>query len=308
MRPWSAVWFLAGELVVAAASGRARQELVKGLLLGQERNEREAERWSRHLGLDPAREHFVVALEVPPAQSDVALSRIERYLARNAPGAVATSHSDAVVAIVPRCADSTPPAEQGRKLAQACLAGEGRALVTAAGIGNPCTTTAEIGRSYAEARRALDAARRQGQGGGIAVFAELGIHRLLMQVPDVADLRTFANEVLGCLVEEGRASGIDYLATLSAYFAANSSSARAARGMYLHPNTVSYRIRRAQKFTGLSFSLHRDRLMAEVAVEILLGLDPPSAEVSMLDVRSQGSASTCMLRVSICDPESIATF
>jgi hypothetical protein len=48
-----------------------------------------------------------------------------------------------------------------------------------------------------------------------------------MQVPNAADLRAFAGEVLGCLVEEGRASEIDYLATLSAYFAANSSSARA---------------------------------------------------------------------------------
>jgi DNA-binding PucR family transcriptional regulator len=50
--------------------------------------------------------------------------------------------------------------------------------------------------------------------------------------------------------------------------------------MHLHPNTVSYRIRRAQEFTGLSFSLYRDRLMAEVAVEILLGLDGEACRAS----------------------------
>jgi DNA-binding PucR family transcriptional regulator len=35
---------------------------------------------------------------------------------------------------------------------------------------------------------------------------------------------------------------------------------------------VSYRIRRIEEITGLSFGLHRDRLMAEVAVEILAAL------------------------------------
>jgi DNA-binding PucR family transcriptional regulator len=36
---------------------------------------------------------------------------------------------------------------------------------------------------------------------------------------------------------------------------------------------VSYRIRRIEELTGLALSIHRDRLMAEVAVEILEGLE-----------------------------------
>lgn len=267
---------LGRDLVVAAAAGRARRELVEALLLSHDRGDPEVERWARHLGLDPARGHFVMSFEIPLAQPGDTPSRIEPVLTKNAPGAFVASRPNEVVAIVPVPADGAP-AEQAGKLARACLACEGPDLpLTCVGIGNPYSSVAEIGRSYAEARRALIAGRRMGQAGTISVFAELGIHRLLMQVPEVGDLRSFADEVLGPLAEEQRASGIDYVATLSAYFGENGSPARAAQRLHVHPNTVGYRIRRAEELTGLSFSLHRDRLVAEVAVEILQGLEGTS--------------------------------
>jgi DNA-binding PucR family transcriptional regulator len=148
--------------------------------------------------------------------------------------------------------------------------------VTAVGIGNLSSAAADIARSYAEARHALAAGRRSGQPGAICAFADLGIHRLLLRVPDVSDLRSFADEVLGGLAQESRSAGIDYLATLSAYFRENGSPARAGHRLHVHPNTVSYRIRRVEEVTGLSLSIHRDRLMAEVAVEILAGQEVAS--------------------------------
>jgi len=37
----------------------------------------------------------------------------------------------------------------------------------------------------------------------------------------------------------------------------------------VHPNTVAYRIRRIQEITGLQLDHYRDRLMAQVALEII---------------------------------------
>jgi len=37
----------------------------------------------------------------------------------------------------------------------------------------------------------------------------------------------------------------------------------------VHPNTVSYRIHRVEQITGLDLGSYRDRLMAQVALEIL---------------------------------------
>ena len=273
---------LGRDLVVAAAAGRARQELVEGLLLHRDRRDPEVERWARHLGLDPTREHCVVTFEVPLNRPGAGPSPVELLVARNAPGAILASRADEVVAILPVAGHGHAPAEQARALARACLAD------AASGPGSPgpvsatpVSAAADIARSYAEARRALAAGRRmagaagpgRGQAAAICAFADLGIHRLFLRVPDVSDLRSFAQEVLGGLAADGRPADIDYLATLSAYFRENRSPARAAQLLHVHPNTVSYRIRRIEELTGLSFSTHRDRLMAEVAVEILEGLE-----------------------------------
>ncbi|MEW2165333.1 helix-turn-helix domain-containing protein [Streptomyces sp. NPDC007084] len=268
---------LGRDLVVTAAAGRARQELLEGLLIRRDRSDPELERWSRHLGLDPSCEHCVMTFEIAQDRPGPASSPIERVLTRNAPGAVVANRTDEVVAIVPLADNGAPPAEQARKLARVCLASEGQhPSVTGVGIGGPCSSAAEIARSYAEARRALTAGRRMGQAQTVSVFAELGIHRLLLRVPDVGDLRSFADEVLGVLAEEERSTNIAYVATLSAYFRENRSPARASQRLHVHPNTVSYRIRRIEELTGLSFNVYRDRLMAEVAMEILEGLEGAS--------------------------------
>jgi hypothetical protein len=248
------------DLVVAAAAGRARHELVEALLLSRDREDPELGRWARHLGLDFDRDHVVVVFE--GAADDAA--RVERLLTGEVPGTVVASRPDEVVAIIPADAEGTA-LERARTLA-------GSAARGAAGVGNPCASPAGIARSYAQARRAIEAGRRLGKPGGVSVFADLGIHRLLLQVPEAADLRAFAEEVLGGIAAEGRSAGNDYLATLAAYFRENGSPAKAGQQLHVHPNTVGYRIRRVEELTGLSFSVQRDRLMAEVAVEILQAL------------------------------------
>lgn len=243
------------DLVVAAAAGRARHELAEALLLSSDRGDPELDRWARHLGLDFSREHVVIVFDAPAARPGGDASPVEPLLGGRAPGSVVAARTDEVVAIVPVA--GIRPADLARECLAAALGS-----VTAAGVGNSCASAAGIARSYAEARRALEAGRRLGKGGEVSVFADLGIHRLLLRVPDVGDLRAFAEEVLGELSGE-------YLATLAAYFRENGSPARAAQVLGVHPNTVGYRIRRVEELTGLSFAVHRDRLMAEVAVEIL---------------------------------------
>ena len=92
---------LGRDLVVAAAAGRARQELVEGLLLHRDRSDPEVERWARHLGLDPTREHCVVTFEVPLNRPGSGPTPVELLVARNAPGAILASRADEVVAIIP---------------------------------------------------------------------------------------------------------------------------------------------------------------------------------------------------------------
>ncbi|NMH81243.1 hypothetical protein HF577_29630 [Pseudonocardia xinjiangensis] len=267
---------LGRERVVAAAAGRARTDLIEGLLLARDRDDGEAERWAGHLGFVRGTDHHVLSvglLDGGRASADVArvLALAQQAIGRRLPGAIVAARDTEVVAVVP-----APPGRGGgldgvRSLAERC-----RAAVLdrhpdagiVAGVGGCCRTAAEISRSYSEARSAVDAARRMGRAPAVLAFDDLGVHRLLLQVPDLGELRAFATSVLGDLVRD-REHRADLVGTLIEWFRCNGSPQRTARELHVHPNTVTYRIRRVEEIAGLRLDHYRDRLMAQLACEIL---------------------------------------
>jgi len=167
-----------------------------------------------------------------------------------------------------------------RKLASACLARLAELFPGAKvviGIGGVCRDPEEIARSYDQAHRTTQTLWRLGRTGAAAAFEDLGIHRLLLQVPDLGELRSFAAEVLGKLSEHEHEHKSEYLSTLACYFRENNSPQRASRLLHVHPNTVAYRIKRIEEITGLRLDNYRDRLIAQVALEILDAL--PEAQL-----------------------------
>jgi sugar diacid utilization regulator len=283
--------------VAAAAARRVRDDLVEGLLLGRGRDDRETGRWAAHLGYDPSREHHVlaVAFDVPPPRPglDPAALRqrvcdvIEHFFTTRVPDVI-LSVREAEVVLVTTGAGPEADGRDARRLATTCLARLAELFPgarTMIGIGGPCRSPAEITRSYQEAQRTLDTLRRLGRAGTVTAFADLGIHRLLLQVPDLAELRSFADDVLGALARADRDRQASYLSTLACYLRENNSPQRAARFLHVHPNTVAYRVKRIEELTGLSLDSYRDRLSSQVALEILeaLGFDSAGFDSARFD-------------------------
>lgn len=269
--------------VVAAAAGQARRDLFEGLLL-PDRNESEVENWARHLGLKPDQPHRVVTLAFgtdEPGPSGRTADRnevtafVERYLHNRAPEATVIGRDEELVGIFPVLTPEPRALDSLKSLVQAGKAAvESRFTDTTlgVGIGNSYVGADRIARSYSEARHAVDTTRMLSGLGGVIVFADLGIHRLLVRVRDVADLRAFASDVLGSLLEHERTNHTDYLTTLTVYFGENNSPQRTARKLHMHPNTVAYRIKRIEEITGMSLNSYSDRLIVQVALEIANGL------------------------------------
>jgi sugar diacid utilization regulator len=287
---------LGRERVVAAAARQVRDDLMEGLLLGAAHANGEVGRWARHLGYDASREHRVLTVAIEAtgsagAQGSAAAlwkrvaTAIDHFFTSRVPGAIIAIRDGEVVIVLPDrdgsaagSAGSLPrvPAAAGgtevSRLSAACLARMRdlfpEAVVTV-GIGGSCRDPAEIARSYGQARRTIDAVVRIGRQGQAVAFEDLGIHRLLLQVPDLAELKSFATEILGELDRQDPQRGAELLATLACYFRENNSPQRTAQSLHVHPNTVAYRIRRVQEITGLKLDTYRDRLMAQVAIEIV---------------------------------------
>jgi PucR C-terminal helix-turn-helix domain/GGDEF-like domain len=293
---------LGRERVVAAAARQVRDDLVEGLLLGTSHGNGEVGRWARHLGYDASREHRILAVAIEATGSAGAsgsaaalwkrvATAIDHFFASRMPGAIIAIRESEVVIVVPEpdgLAGSSPrvttaaggsspragaaPGIEAIRLSTTCLARMRdlfpEAVVTI-GIGGSCRDPAEIARSYGQARRTIDAVVRLGRQGQAVAFEDLGIHRLLLQVPDLAELKSFASEILGDLDRQDPQRGAELLATLACYFRENNSPQRTAQSLHVHPNTVAYRIRRVQEITGLRLDTYRDRLMAQVAIEIV---------------------------------------
>jgi sugar diacid utilization regulator len=273
---------LGRERVVAAAARRVRDDLVEGLLLGRGRDNADAGRWAAHLGYDPARDHNVVsvAFDLPPS-ADVAAQRqriwesIEHFVATRAPEAIVSARESEVVVVTAAPMDA-------RQLAVACLARLSELFPAAKvviGIGGTCRDPRDVARSYAQAERTTQTLQRLGRPGvkgSVSAFGDLGILRLLLQVPDLAELRSFAADVLGKLSMHEHEHKSEYLTTLACYFRENNSPQRASRILHVHPNTVAYRVKRIEEITGLRLDNYTDRLIAQVALEILdsLGDEP----------------------------------
>jgi sugar diacid utilization regulator len=293
---------LGRERVVAAAARQVRDDLVEGLLLGSGRENGEVGRWARHLGYDSTRDHRILAVAFEAAASARAGSTlaggtgaqgkrvaaaVDHFFTTRVPGAISSIREDEVVVVMPEGGRPHHGAEEAARMSASCLA-RMRDLfpetVITIGIGGACRDPADIARSYGQARRTIDAVVRLGRQGQVVAFEDLGIHRLLLQVPDLAELRSFATEILGKLGGQERQRGTELLATLACYFRENNSPQRTARSLHVHPNTVAYRIRRIQEITGLQLGNYRDRLMAQVALEIIDALG------AGLDVLTAGDA------------------
>jgi len=290
---------LGRERVVAAAARRVRDDLVEGLLLGRGRDQSDTSRWAAHLGYDPARDHNVMAISFvlprppippgPPApaadHTDAAAQRqriwesVEHFIATRAPDAIVSARESEVVIVTVAPDERGPAAMDARRLAHACLARLAELFPAARvviGIGGVCRDPREVARSYAQAQRTTQTLRRLGRAGTVSAFGDLGILRLLLQVPDLAELRSFAADVLGKLAVHEQEHKSEYLTTLACYFRENNSPQRASRILHVHPNTVAYRVKRIEEITGLRLDNYTDRLIAQVALEILdaLGEEP----------------------------------
>ncbi|MFC6084110.1 PucR family transcriptional regulator [Sphaerisporangium aureirubrum] len=271
---------LARERVISTAGSQVRDDLVEGLLSGSGRDNDEVVRWAQHLGFDSEREHRVlsIAIEAPPGDTERSALVAERAAGATARMFVAQS-PDAITAIRGRevvvllAEPSTPGAgTRAGQLGALCVQRLGALFPDVGvciGVGGTFHEPAHIARSYEEARRTNEAIRRLGRRGAVVAFDTLGISRLLLQVPDPESLREFATDVLGEVLRHEQEYNSKFVATLKCYFQENDSPRRAAELLHVHPNTVTYRVRRVEEITGLNLDDYRDRLAVQVALEIL---------------------------------------
>ena len=126
---------------------------------------------------------------------------------------------------------------------------------------------------YHEARTALDIARGQHLHTAPYVYEHGGLAELIVGSSMTEQFRSFANGLLAPLVAQDARSHGRLMETLAAFVAANGNVLHAARELYIHRNTLKYRLRQIEKALGGSLDDPDLRLKLQLALYVrrLLG-------------------------------------
>ncbi len=124
----------------------------------------------------------------------------------------------------------------------------------------------DVSKSYKEAKMALDVGKIFYVERKVNSYSALGIGRLIYQLP-VNLCRIFIDEIFGDNVP------MDFddetLTTINKFFENNLNVSETSRQLYVHRNTLVYRIEKLEKSTGLDIRVFDDALTFKIALMVV---------------------------------------
>lgn len=136
------------------------------------------------------------------------------------------------------------------------------------GVSSVISTVRALGEGSQEADQAVAAARTMNTVHRPVLFEHLGIFRVLRGGPGSHHHADFIDQAIGPLERHDAASGSELVHTLSRYVDADFNAAEAARRLYVHPNTLAYRLRAIRRLLGGDPAKGDLRMQVELALKL----------------------------------------
>ena len=124
----------------------------------------------------------------------------------------------------------------------------------------------EVSKSYKEAKMALDVGKIFYIEKSVIGYEKLGIGRLIYQLP-VSLCRMFMNEIFGDNIPDKLDEETQI--TIHKFFENSLNVSETARQLYIHRNTLVYRIEKLEKETGLDIRNFDDALTFKIALMVV---------------------------------------
>ena len=123
----------------------------------------------------------------------------------------------------------------------------------------------EVSRSYKEAKMALDVGKIFYASKNVIAYSNLGIGRLIYQLP-IPLCKMFIREVF-----DGKSPDEfdeETLTTINKFFENSLNVSETSRQLYIHRNTLVYRLDKLQKSTGLDLRVFEDAITFKIALMV----------------------------------------
>ncbi|MDD6380280.1 MAG: helix-turn-helix domain-containing protein [Lachnospiraceae bacterium] len=132
--------------------------------------------------------------------------------------------------------------------------------------GTIVTDLKDVSRSYKEATMALDVGRIFFSDKQIIAYSVLGIGRLIYQLP-IPLCKMFIGEIFGDKSPDDFDE--ETLTTINKFFENSLNVSETSRQLYIHRNTLVYRLDKIQKSTGLDLRVFDDAITFKIAMMVV---------------------------------------
>ena len=253
------------QLMVAYRERYDRDNFIKNLLLD---NLLLVDIYNRakKLRIDTNARRIVVTVETAGDKDNTALDKI-KSLFTGRPQDFITAIDENNVIIVKELKDGEDYAEMNRlaRLIADTLQTDQSGQIRVA-YGNVVEEIKNVSRSYKESQMALEVGKIFHAEKNVIPYNNLGIGRLIYQLP-IPLCKMFMKEVFGEQLPD--TFDDETLMTINKFFENNLNVSETSRQLYVHRNTLVYRLEKLQKSTGLDIRVFDDALTFKIAMMVV---------------------------------------
>jgi len=262
------------EMARAKAVREAEKKLKGDLLtalLNDDLTPHDARLWVLTMGLDLEQSHVALRFSwdgpSPPSRRRLE-TLVNGEVARQELTAIVSALGAEVICFCQVPLQPARPEEAALGLGAAVLSQAGKEFTEVSarcGLGTPARDLGDWRMSFRQAGQALELARRFREQKPL-YFPDLSVYRLLLQMEHSPELSAFQEETIGPLLAHDHAE--EFIHTLEAYFAHHGNLTQTAEALYIHRNTLIYRLDRIAKLTDLDLDKPETRLAVQLALRI----------------------------------------
>lgn len=136
------------------------------------------------------------------------------------------------------------------------------------GVGKTTKSIRCLYKSYNQARAVCQLKQRSHLDEDKVFYSDLGLYRLLISIEDPTILEDYYENTIKPIDEYDKANGTDLTATLESYLENNGSVKETADQLYVHRNTINYKLQKIRELTGLNLSSTTARLQLSTGLMV----------------------------------------
>jgi purine catabolism regulator len=256
---------------VSEAEKKLRGDFLEGLLAGT-LPQKEIERLEGRLDHDTSQVHAVmtIAWDDPNPPSMRRLETAVNWLlsSHNRPALLHVYAGDhiALFQALRDGEDMSTVHEFDRRLREHLQAEFGEVGVVS-GVSGPAMALADWPSVHQEALQAMQLGQRL-KFNHMVEFNSLGIFQLLSHIEHLAPVQTFTQQIIGPLADYDRRHRGSLVQTIDAYFSHHANVSQTAESLFIHRNTLLYRLERIQELTGQDINQSDMRLALHLALKL----------------------------------------